>query len=262
MIQDFLGSIASTQAYRRFTTERAGRTFLYLLFISLLNTVGGSVILQFRFAPVIDETFAWLATEVPTLTIAAGKISSSEFAPKRLSHPKAPEIALMIDTSRTEPVTLQTMKDAKVMAYLTNNMFYIESKPGKMEAYDLSKAAIERPIVIDTKFFREAAGVFKKIVYPLLILALFAGTAAWKALAGLFYSLLAMIFNSMAGSSLGFGSLYQIAIHAQTTALLMGIIMPLLPFAIPFSGLALIMITAVYLWLAVKANTASESPAV
>jgi hypothetical protein len=259
MIQDLLGSIASSQAYRRFALEKTSRTVLYLLFISLLFTVGGSVAMRLRIGPVVDETFAWLAAEVPTLTFSAGKVTSAEPAAKRLVHPKASEVAVMIDTARTDPVTLQAMQEAKVLAYLTNNALYIEQQQGKIEIYDLSKAALERPMTVDSKFFGEAAGALKKVVYPLAILTVFVFAAAWTALAGLFYSLLAMLLNSITGGALTFGALYQIAIHAQTTALLVRIVMSFLPFMVPLSGLLTILITSVYLWMAVRANAAAQT---
>jgi hypothetical protein len=258
MIQDLLGSIASTQAYRRFAAEKTSRTVLYLFFISLLFTIGGSIAMQMRIGPVVDQTFSWLAAEVPTLTFSAGKVTSAEPAPKRLVHPQAPEVAVMIDTARTEPVTLQVMQEAKVLAYLTNNALTIDQQ-GKLETYDLSKAALERPMVVDAKFFREAAGVLKKVVYPLAILTVFVFAAAWTAFAGLMYALVAMLLQSIGGGPLAFGALYQIAIHAQTAALLARIIMSFLPFVVPLSGLLTIVITSVYLWLAVKANAAAAA---
>lgn len=262
MIQDLLGSIASTQAYRRFAAEKAGRTVLYLLFISLLFTVGGSIAMQLRVGPVVDETFAWLAAEVPTLTFSNGTVTSSEPAAKRLVHPKAPEVAVMIDTARTEPVTLQVMQDAKVLGYLTNNALYVEQQQGKIEVYDLKKAAVDRPTVVDAKFFREAASALKKVVYPLAILTVFVFSAAWIAFSGLFFALLAMLLQSVGGGALAFGALYQIAVHAQTTALFARMLLSFLPFVIPMSGLLTISITAGYLWLAVKANAAAATSSV
>jgi len=256
MIQDLLGSIASTQAYRRFALEKTSRTVLYIFFLSLLFTIGGSIAMQLRIGPVVDETFAWLGTEVPPLTFSAGKVTSAETAPKRLVHPKAPEVAIMIDTARTEPVTLQAMQEAKVLAYLTNNSLVIDQQ-GRLETYDLSKAAAERPVVVDAKFFREASGALKKVVYPIAIVTVFVFAAAWTAFAGLLYALLAMLLQSIGGGALTFGALYQIAIHAQTTALLLRVILSFLPFVVPFSGLLTILVTSAYLWLAVKANAAA-----
>src|SRR3989338_7063291 len=105
MIQDLLGSIASTQAYRRFAAEKTSRTVLYLFFISLIFTVGGSIAMQLRIGPVVDQTFARLAAAGPPLTFPAGKVTSAQLEPKRLVHPQAPEVAVMIDTGRVEPVT-------------------------------------------------------------------------------------------------------------------------------------------------------------
>ncbi|MBI2386344.1 MAG: DUF1189 family protein [Elusimicrobia bacterium] len=258
MIQDLLGSIASTQAYRRFAAEKTSRTVLYLFFISLIFTIGGSIAMQMRIGPVVDQTFAWLAAEVPTLTFSAGKVTSSEPAAKRLVHPQAPEVAVMIDTARTEPVTLQVMQESKVLAYLTNNALSID-QGGKLETYDLSKAALERPMVVDSKFFREAAGALKKVVYPLAIVTVFVFAAGWTAFAGLVYTLVAMLLQAIGGGALTFGALFQIAIHAQTTALLARIVLSFLPFAVPLSGLLTIIITSVYLWLAVKANAAAAA---
>src|SRR5690349_9512538 len=145
MIQDLLGAVASTAAYRRFASQKASRTFFYICFLSFLFTVAGAIALKLRVAPAIDETFAWLETSVPTLTFAKGKVTAASPEPVRLAHPKAPEVALMIDTARVEPVTLPQLQEAKVLGYLTSNALYLEQQAGKLEVYDLTKAALERP---------------------------------------------------------------------------------------------------------------------
>jgi len=259
MIQDLLGSIASTQAYRRFAAEKASRTVLYIFFVSLVFTVGASIAMKLRIDPLVDETFSWLANEIPTLTFSGGKVTSSATAPKRVVHPQAPEVAVMIDTARVEPVNLQAMQEQKVLAYLTGNALYIEQQPGRIEIYDLSKAAPEKPIVVDAAFFRDAAGSLKRVVYPLAILTVFVFAAAWTSFAGLVFALIAMIFNTLANGVLAFGPLYQIAIHAQTTALLAGVLKSFVPFPLPFSGLLTGVVTLVYLWLGVKANAAAAA---
>lgn len=255
MIEDLLGAVASSQAYRRFAAQKGTRTTLYLLFVSLLFSIGGTVALRVRVGPAIDETFAWLESQVPTLTFAGGKVTSAAPEPTRLSHPKAPEVAVMIDTSRAAPVVPQDMREAKVLAYLTANALYIEERRGELRAYDLSKAGLDRPLVVDAKFFREAGKAVKTVVYPIAALCVFAFCAAWTALAGVLYAVLGLLFNSVAGGSLAFGALYQIAIHAQTAALLARLVMAFVPFVLPLSGLLTIAMTSAYLWMGVRANT-------
>ena len=254
MLEDLFGAVASTQAYRRFAAQKTRRTALYLLFVSLLFTLGGTMALRLRLNPIIDETFAWLEAQAPTLTFSGGKATSASAAPIRLAHPRAPEAAAMIDTARTTPVLAQVMHEAKVIAYLTNDALYVEERPGELRTYDLSKAGLERPLVVDGKFYREAAGGLKIALIPIALAVLFAFSAVWIAAAGLMYALLGLLINALAGGSLAFGALYQVAIHAQTAALLLRIATAFLPMGVPLFGLITIVITTVYLWVGVRAN--------
>lgn len=254
MLEDLFGAIASSQAYRRFATQKTSRTMLYLFFISLLFTLGGTMALRLRLSPLIDEAFAWLGDQAPTVTFSGGKATSASPTPTRLSHPKAPEAGMMIDTARETPVLAQEMREAKVIAYLTNNAVYVEEREGQLRSYDLSKAGVERPLVVDAKFYREMASGLKAALVPIALVILFAFSAAWIAIAGLIYALFGLLINSLAGGSLAFGALFSVAIHAQTAALLMRMVMAFLPVVVPLSGLLTIVVTTVYLWMGVRAN--------
>lgn len=254
MLQDLLGSISSPQAYRRFAAQKASRTMLYLGFLSVLFTGAGTIALRLRLGPVVDETFAWLEKEVPPLTFSRGSVTTTAAGPVKLTHPRAAEVSLYIDTARTTPVTAQDMAEQKVLAYLTSNALYMEKEAGSVTSYDLSKAAMERPVVVDAAFFREAGKALKTIVYPATVLSLLLMFASWTALCGLFYAVLGLLFNSLAGGAMGFGALFQIAVHAQTAATLLRALLAFLPFAIPAAGLISLLLSATYLWLGVRAN--------
>ncbi len=254
MLTDLLGSISSTAAYRRFAAQKASRTMLYLAFLSFLFTAAGTVALRLRLGPVVDETFSWLEASVPTLTFSRGAVSSAAPGPTKLAHPRAPEVAIMIDTARTTPVSVADLEEAKVLAYLTSNALYMEKEKGSVTSYDLSKAAMERPVTVDAAFFREAAKALKTVVYPATILTLFLMFAAWTAFCGLFYALLGLLFNSLAGGTLTFGQLFMLAVHAQTASTLLRALLAFLPFAIPAAGLVALLVTTGYLWLGVRAT--------
>lgn len=259
MLQDLLGSAASTAAYRRFAAEKGSRTFFYLLFLSFLFTLAGSVALKLRVAPAIDETFLWLEQSTPKLTFSGGKVSSELAEPVRLTHPRLPEIALMIDTSRTTPVTLADMRDVKVQAFLSGNAMYIDRQTGALETFDLSKAGLDKPTTVDPEFFREASRAFKIIVYPAAVMAVFAFFAAVTAVVGLVNAVLGLIFNSLMGGQLGFGALYKIGIHSQTASTLLRILLAFMPFGVPLVGFLLAIVTAVYTYLGVRESI--EPPA-
>lgn len=253
MLQDLLGSVASTAAYRRFAVQKASRTMLYLAFLSLVFTAAGTVALRLRLGPVVDETFAWLENSVPALTFSKGAVSSAAPGPTRIAHPRAPEVAILIDTTRTAPVSVADLEEAKVLAYLTANALYMEKEKGSVTSYDLSKAAMERPVTVDAAFYREAAKALKTVVYPATVVSLFLMFAAWTALCGLLYALLGLLFNSLAGGALTFGQLFQLGVHAQTASTLLRAVIAFLPFAIPAAGLATLLVTTGYLWLGVRA---------
>jgi hypothetical protein len=261
MLQDLLGSVASAAAYRRFALQKASRTALYLSFLSLLFTVGGTIALKLRVGPAVDETFAWLETSVPKLTFENGKVTAEPPGPTRLVHPKAPEVAVMIDTARTEPVTTQVLQESKVLAYLSANALTIEQSAGRVESYDLSKASSKEAVVVDARFFREAARALKSVVYPLTVLTVFVLAAAWTAIAALFYGVVGLLLNSALSGGLTFGSLYQLAVHAQTAAVLLRVILAYLPFQVPFTGVLTMALTLAYLWLGIRANArAADAP--
>lgn len=254
MLQDLLGSVASTSAYRRFAAQKASRTMLYLAFLSLVFTGAGTVALRLRLGPVVDETFAWLEKEVPPLTFSKGVVTSAAPGPTRLAHPRAPEVAVMIDTARTTPISPADMSEAKVLAYLTANALYLQKERGSIQSHDLTKAAMERPVTVDAAFFREAGKALKTILYPATVISLFLMFAAWTALCALFYALVGLLLNSVAGGALGFGQLFQLAVHAQTGSTLLRAALAFLPFAVPAAGLAMLAVTTAYLWLGVRAN--------
>ncbi len=253
MLSDLLGSITSPAAYRRFASQKASRTMLYLAFLSMVFTAAGTVALRLRLGPVVDETFAWLEKEVPVLTFSKGVVTSGTPGPTRLSHPKAPEVTVIIDTARTTPVSAAELEEAKALAYLTSNTMYMQKERGSVQSYDLSKAAMDRPVTVDAAFYREAAKALKTVVYPATILSLFLMFAAWTALCGVFYAVLGLLFNSIAGGTLTFGHLYQMSVYAQTPSTLLRCLLAFLPFAIPAAGLLSLLVTAGYLWLGVRA---------
>ena len=259
MIQDMLGSVASASAYRRFAAEKGSRAFFYLIFLSFLFTIGSAVALKLKLAPVIDQTFQWLETSVPKLTFSNGKVTSDTTGPVRLAHPQLPGLAVMIDTQRTTPVNLRDLTEAKVQAYLTGNAMYLERRPGELETYDLSKAALDRPAVVDPAFFREAARAFKIIVYPASIVAVFFLFATVTVVVALINGVLGLILNSLMGGSLPFGSLFKIGLHAQTTSTLARLLTAFLPFGIPLVGILLAIVTSVYTYFGVKACIRPET---
>ena len=172
MFTDLIASLTSPSAYRRFAGEKPLRTAAYTAFLSLIFVVALSVAIWILLTPPFDQTFDWLKTTMPAITFSAGKLTSTAPTPTLVEHPRFKEVAVMIDTSRTEPVTAAQMKDAKALAYLTSNALYME-RDGRLEVFDLSKSASAKTITVDAQSYGEMERVFNWVFYPLVILFFF-----------------------------------------------------------------------------------------
>lgn len=259
MFPDLLDSLTQPAAYRRFAGEKAARTAGYVAFLSLIFVGALAVALKLRLAPLFNETFSWLRTQMPAVQFAGGKVTSTAAGPLRLEHPRYKEIALMIDTGRAEPVTPQLMAETRVLAYLTNNALYLD-RGGKVETLDLSKSSAERPVTVDAASYRDMERAFDWVFYPSILLFFFVVFAAALSFFGLLYALAGMLFSSLAGGTIGFGSLLRLAIHAQTAGALLRALDTALPRSIPYSGLLSAALSLTYLWLGVRQTAQTPPP--
>lgn len=259
MLPDLLDSISRPAAYRRFAAEKAARTAAFVAFLSIVFVGAIGIAVKLRLAPMFDETFAWLETSMPTLTFANGTATSSVPGPQRLEHPKAKEVALMIDTGRQDPVTAAQMADAKVLGWLTAKALYLERGQGEIETIDLSKSGAERPTTIDASSYKELERAFDWVFYPALMLFFFATFAASVAFCALVWALVGMLLASVAGVKLGFGSLYKIGVHAQAAGSLLYALDAVMPVTIPGFQIASAVLSGAFVWLALRATAAAAS---
>lgn len=253
-------------AYRRFAAEKASRAAAYTAFLSLIFVGSIGIAVKLRLAPLFDETFAWLETSMPPLTFANGAVTSPSPA-TRLEHPRAKDVALMIDTARKEPVTAQQMTDAKVLAYLTANALYLKrgtDEKAPVETIDLSKSTADRPVVVDASSYKDMERAFDWVFYPSLMLFFFLTFALSIAFCALLYALAGLLMASAAGGSLEYGALFKLGVHAQTAGSLLYALDAVLPVTIPFFQPVSVALTLAYLWFGVRAAAApaaTEPPA-
>jgi hypothetical protein len=265
MIPDLLDALVRPLSYKRFAAEKAARTASYIAFLSLIFVGCIGISVKLRLAPLFDQTFAWLETSMPVITFSSGTVTAVPPGPVRLEHPRAAEVALMIDTARKEPVTTQQMIDAKVLAYLTANALYLRRGPGPtdpLETIDLTKSAAEQPVTVNADSYKAMESAFDWVFYPSLMLFFFLSFALALAFCGLLYGVTGMALAGFAGKTPGFGALFRIGVHAQTAGSLLYALDSLLPKSIPYFQAVSIALSLTYLWLGVKAAGAPAEPPV
>ncbi len=259
MILAPINAITSVNFYKKVSTQSLGRTFGYLVYLSVLFSLVLTVMLRVRVWPVLQGTFNWMGTSVPVITYANGRLSTPTNERLVLRYPALPQIAVILDTARTAPVTAQEMADAKVMAYATASAIHVLKGAGQVEVYDLSKGPA-KPFVLDDKFYRELARNLSRLLYPAGFAACFVVFFLWKSLAALFYSCIGLIINGVSEAGLEYKSLFSLSAYAQTLLIAVQAIMLFVPAHIPFFPVLAVAATGTYLWLAIRTN-APPSPA-
>ncbi len=259
-VLDPINSITSVNFYRKVAQQSARRTVLYLVYVALLFSVAAATAIKLRVGPALDETFHWLETSVPTLQFSNGKLTSDAPMPVTLRHPDYSDLAVTIDTSRVEPVTPEMLEKDRLAAYVTSNAVYLQQGQGEVRVIDLSKSATNRPVKIDASFFESSRQVLDRALYPVSFALVFLFFLVWKALASLFYSLVAMTINNSAQTRLSYRQLLGIAVYAQTLIVLLQGIFLFMPVGMPAPALVSLILTSVYIWLAVKRTQTPDAP--
>jgi len=253
-----IASLTSPSAYRRFAGEKPSRTAAYTALLALIFVAALSVAIKIRLTPLFDETFSWLKTSMPAITFSAGKVTSTALTPTRVEHPRAKEVAVMIDTERTDPVTSAQMTEAKVLAYLTGNALYME-RDGRLEVFDLAKSSSGKAVTIDAQSYGEMERIFNWVFYPVVLLLFFVIFCVSLCFFGAIYGLVGMLVASLTGAELGFGALFRLAIHAQSASVLLRSLDALSPVRIPLAGALSLVLSVTYLTLGIRAAARPET---
>lgn len=261
MLLDPINSITSIVFYRKVAKQTPARSLLYLTYLAFLFTALALSAVKYKLMPVLLETFDWLAKSAPPITFSKGQMSIPNPEPVTLRHPKDSAVAFTIDAARTEPLTPEIMEKERVLAYLTRSTFYILERPGELRVYDFSKAPPQpKPIIVDAEFYQSAAQLAGPFVYALTLLVAFFGFLAWKGLSSLSFAVLGMLLNSLANAKLEFGSLFNIAVYAQTLVIVLQTMSLFMPQMLLFLSWVSVFLTGTYIWLAIKNNQPEEEP--
>lgn len=257
MLFDPVNAVTNLEFYKAVAKQSIGRSFLYLAYVGLIFSLLATFALKVRIGGAVDDTFAWLETAVPPMTYAGGKLTSTAPMPMRLQSPRVPDVAVMLDTNRTDAVSPQQLDEQKVTAYVTATAIYLKESNGQLRVWPLTgqNAQQQQPVKIDADFFKSAAVVLDRVMYPVAFVIIFALFMIWKAAASLLFSVIGLLVNSLARGTMDYNGLLNVAVYAQTLVIGLQIVTLFLPFALPGATFISLAVTTLYLWLAVKRHS-------
>ncbi|MFA5138040.1 MAG: DUF1189 family protein [Elusimicrobiota bacterium] len=253
MLLDPFRAVLDFRFYREVPKKSGLATVGYISLLGLAYALSMLLAVHIHLRPLINEAVDWLATSVPVLTLADGKISCAMPGPIEIRPPRLPNMLLVIDTERTAAVSPSEMTERKIQAYLTQNTAYIYNPSNRrVEAYDLAAAKPPAPMVIDGPFYRKIGKLFTKALYPAtLAIAWFFFFVAGHFWA-LVYSLVALLVNAFMGAEQPYSSLYKISVYAQTPVVVLQVLTLVLWKPIPYYRLLALVIVGLYLCLAIR----------
>lgn len=263
MLLEPVWSVVKFSFYPEMARKSVARAIGYIAYLGLLFSIAATLALHLILAPAMREATDWITANMPTLTFADGKVTSTLTAPLVLRHPKAPDFALFIDTNRTAPLTLAEMTDQKLFGALTQNTLYLRAKPEELRQYDLSRARSPKPVSLDANMLRAAAGALPKYLYPSIFIFCWIFFFCWRLAAGLAYSLVGIVISAATSAELSYDALYKITLYAQTPIICLDAVMMFAPFQISTLRSLVIawLIMGVYTWQAVRQLHPPAAPA-
>jgi len=261
ILLDPIRSLVDFPFYKEARNHSTLRCLGYLAYLGLLFSGFVSAFIFLTVRPSIRQAGEWMASSLPTITIVDGKASSDPAKPVVVHPPREEKLAILIDTSRTQPFTFEEMTSRSLMIAVTQDAVYVALLDrGRMERRPFADMKLTKPLTIGPEFYRRAADLIIKAVFIFALPLFWFFFLFWKLAAGLAYSFIGFLINEGSGAGLDFAAIYKIALYAQTPWIFLQALMLPMKRPLPFALHVLIgfLLTSTYLWKAI--STARETP--
>jgi hypothetical protein len=251
--------------YARMARESLGRAMLYVLYLSAVTAVVFGLTLERWWLPECDDFVAWAAARLPAITFTKDGVVSPAPQPFELVHP-AYGMLLRLDTGRDVP---ELDHDPPFLT-ITRTRMALAQQRGEGEAPEyrildvVPHGDADRASWTDRTFDGATAAQIYATVRPWLhglILVAVGATFVWKMLAGLLYSLFALVANAVLRARLPYPTLLTLTLFALTPTM----VLEWLAWSgvIPWpAGGAGSLVTVLYVFLAVRSAAMPPPPAI
>ncbi|HXJ32636.1 MAG TPA: DUF1189 family protein [Candidatus Eisenbacteria bacterium] len=208
--------------YARAARASVVRGFAYLAYLAFLTAVGAGLMLEWRWYPALDDLAEWVADRLPAITFTVDGPRVADATPVVIEHPTYGRL-LRIDTTADLPDTSEP-----ALVTITRSQIVLSRIDGttpEHRAWDVVPQTDEArrnwsDVTIDGRrariLFRELRWLAWMVVPAVFVLAF-----TWKLIAGLVYSVLAVVMNAVLGTRLSYPALLNVTCFALTPATLL-----------------------------------------
>ncbi len=242
--------------YKRIIRLSLGKGFLYLLYLSAVYALLIMAYVGADMLPKANEFTDWFAGNLPQVTLTKEGVVTDAPQPFELVHPKYGKI-LAMDTTRE---SLDNPPPGFYVYITKTKALARQSGRAESRVYELVPQTAEakaqwKDVVITGELIKTLYKKFLPYVYPLTFGVVFFVVILWKILAGLFYSLVALLLNNFRREKLPYAALLNCSFFALTPVAVLqavGIYVPRV--AAPLNFLAALVLTSIYLVIAILAT--------
>jgi len=240
----------SRDLYRDAARNWKGFAYTYLLFILTLATLASTFQIQHRVSNFVDRSVKTLVGQIPAVTIVDGEISVDCAQPCIIVDPDTGKDLAILDT--TGQVT--SLQETDAVMLLTHNQLIYRKSARETRILDLSGVEELR---IDHQTIQGWLDFVRRWLALIIAPFILIGSFFYRLIQVLVYALIAYILAKIVHIDLPFNALVSIAVVGITPALMFTTLAGLLGVALPQAKFLSFLITAGFLYFAVRANATS-----
>jgi len=254
-------SLFSLNFYRRLQGRSLGSGFLYLGYLSLVVSLWSVLMFRSFSLPVVNDLVRWLGANLPEMTLTREGVRMALREPLLLSHPQWGPL-LFFDPTSDVPKPEHLEKAFLVVA--RRKLVFRNPATAQQQIQDLTPAAgVQR--WQDLLITGERVTLFWERIKPFALFLFFVaagvGTYLWKLLAGLLYSLVALLLNCFRKERLPYGTLLNVTFFALTPMTLLQLASLQFPESgLPANLLIALLVTTFYLILGILGTQKKTGP--
>lgn len=258
MLSGVIKSITSFTFYKTVAKQGFARTFMHIVFIAVLLTIGLTIFAQTHALKPFNDFIGWAAEEFPVLFVQGKTITTDAQEPYFINYTKT-NLNFVFSTKQPFPA-VNTLNPNTVVMENARMLFVGADDAVEEFTFDQMR---DVPDTINATVDHDVIVKLKKVVntwfMPVVVIGAFIFSVIGYCISAFFYSLVAFVISKIFKVTLGYFSLLSIAVYALTAmnlVVLAGLLIPVLNF--PFRSLLLIMIAVIYLVGGIRANKKEE----
>jgi len=257
--QAFYMSFYSSDLYRDIGRNWRGIGWLYLFLLVALVCVPGIIKIHIGFSGWLERDAAKVVNQIPPITIRNGEVSTNVETPYVIPMPKD------ADTKADEPRNLavidltgkhKSLEEADAAVFVTKKTLSVRKSRTEVRSYDLSQV---EQFSLDSNRVKGWLETAKYLMAPVFYVFLVVFVFIYRAVQGLIYAAIGLIFVNSLKVRLEYQVLIRLAAIAVTPVVVVNELADGFGVRVPYWPLICFVTAMGYLFFAVRANATGES---